>query len=127
MVVYKCGNCGFEGHCCGVASSGGVSAPFCAKCGKNNKLIEVIKLKEYPEIIDFPEWDKVEMEYKSFDGGGYFDDYSEAVEYAKINGGCVYTVCDDVGTKVYYSKGSQLVDRLGHCVIKMEGYKDGKN
>lgn len=38
MVKYRCGHCGFEGHCYGVPTSKGVSAPFCARCGKNDKL-----------------------------------------------------------------------------------------
>ncbi|KKM04172.1 hypothetical protein LCGC14_1766880 [marine sediment metagenome] len=35
---YKCGYCGFVGHCYGVATSEGVSAPYCAECGRNDKL-----------------------------------------------------------------------------------------
>jgi hypothetical protein len=35
---YKCGHCGFEGSCYGVPHSEGVSAPFCTRCGKNDKL-----------------------------------------------------------------------------------------
>ena len=38
MVKYKCGHCGYEGPCYGVATSKGVSAPFCPKCEKNDKL-----------------------------------------------------------------------------------------
>lgn len=44
--VYNCGHCGFEGHCYGVpfvsGSSGGVSAPWCPRCGINDKLVPVI-------------------------------------------------------------------------------------
>ena len=38
MVIYKCGHCGFEGHCYGIPTGKGVTAPFCTKCGKNDKL-----------------------------------------------------------------------------------------
>lgn len=38
MVKYRCGHCGFEGHCYGVATGHGVSAPFCPNCEKNDKL-----------------------------------------------------------------------------------------
>lgn len=46
MSIYKCGHCGFEGHCYGTPfiggmSGGGVSAPWCPKCGLNNKLVLV--------------------------------------------------------------------------------------
>lgn len=35
---YKCGHCGFEGHCYGQPTSEGVTAPWCAKCELNDKL-----------------------------------------------------------------------------------------
>jgi hypothetical protein len=35
---YKCLCCGYEGYCYGVASSEGISAPFCRQCGNNNML-----------------------------------------------------------------------------------------
>jgi len=38
MSEYICGNCGFEGHCYGIPTEGGVSAPFCSQCGRNNEL-----------------------------------------------------------------------------------------
>jgi hypothetical protein len=34
----RCGHCGYEGHCYGVPTSKGVTAPFCYQCGMNNKL-----------------------------------------------------------------------------------------
>lgn len=39
---YKCGHCGFEGLCYGAPHSGGVSAPFCPKCGMNDKLTKKV-------------------------------------------------------------------------------------
>jgi len=41
MVVYKCENCGHVGHCYGTPTSEGVSAPWCQKCQKNDKLVRV--------------------------------------------------------------------------------------
>ena len=46
MSLYKCGHCGFEGYCYGTpfmggSSGGGVSAPWCPRCGMNNKLVPV--------------------------------------------------------------------------------------
>ncbi len=35
---YACGNCGYEGPCYCIAGSNGLSAPFCHRCGMNNKL-----------------------------------------------------------------------------------------
>jgi len=34
----KCGSCGYIGYAYGILTSGGGSAPFCSKCGINNKL-----------------------------------------------------------------------------------------
>ena len=48
---YKCGNCGYEGHCYGIATSNGVSAPHCYSCGKNDKLTP-IKGKDTNEKAD---------------------------------------------------------------------------
>lgn len=42
-MIYKCGHCGFVGHCYGIPTSQGVSAPFCSKCQRNDKLEKVIK------------------------------------------------------------------------------------
>lgn len=39
--IYECGHCGFVGHCYGIPTSVGVSAPFCPKCQRNDKLMEV--------------------------------------------------------------------------------------
>jgi hypothetical protein len=42
---YKCTNCGYEGPCyglphsTGLGRSAGVSAPICAECGRNHKLV----------------------------------------------------------------------------------------
>lgn len=36
--LYHCGHCSFEGACYGIPSSVGVSAPFCTRCGMNNRL-----------------------------------------------------------------------------------------
>jgi hypothetical protein len=46
MSIYKCGYCGYEGPCYGTpfvggSSGGGVSAPWCPKCGINSKLVPV--------------------------------------------------------------------------------------
>lgn len=41
MRIYKCGNCGYQGPCYGIPTSLGVSAPFCYKCGMNNRLEEI--------------------------------------------------------------------------------------
>lgn len=38
MSEYVCGNCGFEGHCYGIPTGDGVSAPSCSQCGINSKL-----------------------------------------------------------------------------------------
>lgn len=35
---YKCGHCGYEGPCYGAPTSKGVTAPWCKRCGMNNKL-----------------------------------------------------------------------------------------
>jgi len=42
-MIYKCGHCNFIGHCYGIPTSAkcGVSAPFCSRCGKNDKLKKV--------------------------------------------------------------------------------------
>jgi len=36
---YICGHCGFKGHCYGAATSEGVSAPWCSRCGRNDELV----------------------------------------------------------------------------------------
>lgn len=38
---YKCGHCGYEGPCYGTPTSKGVSAPWCKRCGMNNKLTKI--------------------------------------------------------------------------------------
>ncbi len=42
MTDKKCGHCGYEGPCYGTPIVGGqgavVSAPWCPRCGKNDKL-----------------------------------------------------------------------------------------
>lgn len=35
---YKCGHCGHEGYCYGVPMDKGVSAPWCYRCERNDKL-----------------------------------------------------------------------------------------
>lgn len=40
---YRCDHCGYKGLCYGVPTGAGVSAPFCRKCGKNDKLIPLWK------------------------------------------------------------------------------------
>ena len=42
-MIYKCGHCNFIGHSYGIPTSAkcGVSAPFCSRCGKNDKLKKV--------------------------------------------------------------------------------------
>ena len=40
-MIYRCENCGFEGHCYGIATNQGVSAPFCSQCQLNNKLVRI--------------------------------------------------------------------------------------
>ena len=35
---YRCGHCGYEGPCYGQPTSAGVSAPWCVRCGMNNRL-----------------------------------------------------------------------------------------
>jgi hypothetical protein len=37
----KCGYCGYEGPVYGLATSEGLTAPMCPKCGKNNKLTPI--------------------------------------------------------------------------------------
>jgi len=39
--LYICGNCGHEGPAYGIPTGEGVSAPFCQKCQKNDKLHKV--------------------------------------------------------------------------------------
>ena len=34
----QCNSCGYKGYAYGVAHSEGVSAPYCQRCGINNKL-----------------------------------------------------------------------------------------
>ena len=41
-IIYQCGHCGFIGHCYGIATGVGITAPYCPKCEKNNKLTEVV-------------------------------------------------------------------------------------
>ena len=42
-IKYKCGHCEYEGYCYGIPHNTGVSAPFCYRCGMNNKLEPLIK------------------------------------------------------------------------------------
>lgn len=37
-MIYRCGHCNYEGHCYGIPTGEGVSAPFCTHCGRNDKL-----------------------------------------------------------------------------------------
>jgi hypothetical protein len=37
-MIYKCGHCGFKGECYGIPTSEGMSAPYCFRCKKNDKL-----------------------------------------------------------------------------------------
>lgn len=59
---YKCGHCQYEGECYGIPTGLGVSAPFCRKCERNDKLQEIVKEKPIPE--KFPE-----ILYASWTGG----------------------------------------------------------
>ena len=36
---FHCEDCGYEGHCYGIPSSEGVSAPHCYMCGRNGRLV----------------------------------------------------------------------------------------
>jgi len=38
---YRCGHCGYEGYCYGIGHAKGVSAPFCYRCGMNDKLTPI--------------------------------------------------------------------------------------
>ena len=38
---YRCGHCGFVGYCYGTPTDKGVSAPWCSKCERNDKLTPV--------------------------------------------------------------------------------------
>lgn len=38
-MIKVCLNCNYEGHVYGIPTSKGVSAPFCPRCGVNNKLV----------------------------------------------------------------------------------------
>lgn len=40
-MIYKCGHCGYVGHCYGIPTSVGVTAPYCPKCQKNDKLKKI--------------------------------------------------------------------------------------
>lgn len=53
-MIYKCGHCGYIGYCYGIPTSQGVSAPFCYRCGMNNKL-EKINKKENPQLVNSQE------------------------------------------------------------------------
>ena len=39
-MIKECLNCGYVGHVHGVATSEGVSAPYCPKCERNHKLVD---------------------------------------------------------------------------------------
>lgn len=39
--IFKCGHCGYEGPCYGTAHSAGISAPWCYRCGMNDKLAPI--------------------------------------------------------------------------------------
>lgn len=41
IMIYKCGHCGYVGHCYGIPTSAGITAPYCPKCQKNDKLKKV--------------------------------------------------------------------------------------
>ena len=44
--AYTCGHCGYTGTCYGTPTNKGVSAPWCARCGVNNKLtVSNLKLR----------------------------------------------------------------------------------
>ncbi len=49
---YKCGHCGYEGPCYGIGHSGGVSAPFCKQCERNDKLEIIYTSTDTHEQID---------------------------------------------------------------------------
>lgn len=42
-MIYKCGHCGYVGHCYGAATGWGATSPYCPKCQKNDKLTKVRK------------------------------------------------------------------------------------
>lgn len=53
---YKCGHCGYEGPCYGQATSKGVSAPWCRKCERNDKLTKLVaeRIEQTRQNFDNP-------------------------------------------------------------------------
>lgn len=37
-MIYHCGHCDYKGYCYGIGHATGVSAPFCKRCQRNDKL-----------------------------------------------------------------------------------------
>ena len=62
---YVCGHCGYEGPCYGAphGGDGGVSAPWCTKCKRNDKLMIPIKLKRRPFLRRFLNAYKIQRRY----------------------------------------------------------------
>ena len=67
---YRCGHCGYEGYCYGTATSQGVSAPWCPRCQKNNKLTLVEKKETMKQLKKQAQTLKNDPQnkYKEFEG-----------------------------------------------------------
>lgn len=51
MAKYHCEHCNFEGECYGTPTSMGVSAPWCSRCGKNDRLIPLEEWRKNKEHV----------------------------------------------------------------------------
>lgn len=65
---YRCGYCGYEGKCYGTPTSDkvGVSAPWCPRCGMNNRLIPINEQEETSKSL--PRIDKATQTVYLTDG-----------------------------------------------------------
>lgn len=83
-----------------------------------SKMIKDSDILEYPQILDkdtFKEYPYTSTDF--FGGKSFKEDYDQALDFAKKNGGVLYTECNDEDEYTYLSKGNQYFDRLGYCVV----------
>jgi len=75
-----------------------------------------MEAEKYPEFLTMNESDKFEG-FENFECDTYKEEYNKAVEFAKKNGGFVYTRIDEEN-EIYYWKGFHYVNRTGYVVLK---------
>lgn len=80
-----------------------------------------MKTKGYEDVLSESEIE--EFYFKLFGDDTFKEDYENAVEYAKNNGGYVYTMVDGDDGEILYLKGLHYVNRFAFCVLKIEGIR----